>query len=419
MSPQNTPTIALSRVVSRRFSQYLSGLGAHFIPAQNPRETKLATIRVIQTLEFAMIRLFAALLLLGISCVVAVQSVFGQQPKEAKPAVRKKVIEWGWDEPDTKFMRENIAKMEEAPFDGVVFHAMSGSGVNLSWEVWGNRKFEIAEFKQAIEDLRGTKFQRFTDRFLRVNITPAHIDWFDDAAWANVANNFGVAAHVAKKGRCKGFMFDTEQYEGVTEFDYREQKDKAKRSFADYQAKVRQRGREWMKAVNAQNPSPVILLAFGYDICLWNAARPKDRSTAAYGLLPDFLDGMIEVATKETVIVDAWEFSYPYKERKQFDAAYETITKTAADYSAVPEKYREKMKAGFGIWIDHKRKGWDLADFSKNHFSPAEFESSVRSALEVSDEYVWIYSERPKWWTREMLPPAYAEALVKARGAEK
>jgi uncharacterized protein (UPF0264 family) len=83
------------------------------------------------------------------------------------------------------------------------------------------------------------------------------VDWFDDDAWGRVVNNFGVAAHVAKKGRCKGFMFDTEQYEGVTVFDYRKQKDKE--TFAEYQAKVRQRGQEWAKAVNKKFPDITIL----------------------------------------------------------------------------------------------------------------------------------------------------------------
>src|SRR5262245_51228456 len=32
---------------------------------------------------------------------------------------------------------------------------------------------------------------------------------------------------------------------------------------------------------------------------------------------------------------------------------------------------------------------------SASNFSPAEFEAAVRSALEVSDGYVWIYTERP------------------------
>ena len=161
------------------------------------------------------------------------------------------------------------------------------------------------------------------------------------------------------------------------------------------------------------------MLTFGYDVSYWRAAKPKDRSTAKYGLLADFLDGVLDACTKETVLVDGYEFSYPYKQRKQFEEAYESITKKALEWTAAPEKYKAQVKAGFGLWMDHKRKGWDVADFSMNYFSPAEFETAVRLALEVSDGYVWIYSERPKWWTNEMLPKEYVEALAKARKGEK
>ena len=34
--------------------------------------------------------------------------------------------------------------------------------------------------RQAVTDLKATKFNRFTDLFLRVNVTPAKVDWFDD-----------------------------------------------------------------------------------------------------------------------------------------------------------------------------------------------------------------------------------------------
>ena len=364
-----------------------------------------------------MIRRFPVIPLLGLLSVTLALPTAVRPGQENDLLKGKKLIEWGWDEPDTKFIRGNIEKMEQFPFDGVVFHATSDKGENLSWEVWGSKKFASDDFKQAVDDLKATRFSRLTDRFLRVNVTPAKVDWFDDDAWACVVNNFGVAAQVAKGGRCKGFMFDTEQYEGVTVFDYRRQKDK--KPFAEYQAKVRQRGQEWAKSVNKQYPDITILLTFGYDVSYWRAAKPKDRSTAAYGLLADFLDGVLDACSKETVLVDAWEFSYPYKERKQFEQAYETITKKALGWTAAPEKYKGQVKAGFGIWMDHKGKGWDVADFSKNHFSPTEFEAAVRSALQVSDGYVWIYSERAKWWTNEMLPKEYVEALAKARKTKK
>jgi hypothetical protein len=39
------------------------------------------------------------------------------------PRQEKKVIEFGWDEPGTEFVRERVDEMETAPLDGCVFHA--------------------------------------------------------------------------------------------------------------------------------------------------------------------------------------------------------------------------------------------------------------------------------------------------------
>jgi hypothetical protein len=38
----------------------------------------------------------------------------------------KKLIEFGWDEPGTTFMRQHIDETEMAPFDGCVFHVHYG-----------------------------------------------------------------------------------------------------------------------------------------------------------------------------------------------------------------------------------------------------------------------------------------------------
>jgi hypothetical protein len=118
--------------------------------------------------------------------------------------------------------------------------------------------------------------------------------------------------------------------------------------------------------------------------------------------------------------VDAWEYSYPYKERSQFEEAYTTVREKSVEWTAQPEKYRRHVEAGFGIWMDcrWRQVGWNLDDFSKNHFTPAEFETTVRLALDVSDEYVWIYTEQPRWWTNERLPAEYVAALKQARRSD-
>ena len=60
-------------------------------------------------------------------------------------------------------------------------------------------------------------------------------------------------------------MFDNEQYQSSL-FDYRKQQHRDKKSFAEYGAKVRQRGREWMQEVAGHYPNITILLTFGYVI---------------------------------------------------------------------------------------------------------------------------------------------------------
>jgi hypothetical protein len=47
----------------------------------------------------------------------------------------------------------------------------------------------------------------------------------------------------------------------------------------------------------------------------------------------------------------------------------------------------------------------------------------VRNALAGTDEYVWIYSETPRWWSDQgkplQLPEAYIESLRHARDPAK
>jgi hypothetical protein len=68
--------------------------------------------------------------------------------------------------------------------------------------------------------------------------------------------------------------------------------------------------------------------------------------------------------------------------------------------------------------------GWNTKDHSKNYFTPQQFERSVRKAIETADEYVWIYTEMPRWWSAENnggpveLPAEYEKALRKAAGRE-
>src|SRR5205823_5528220 len=88
-----------------------------------------------------------------------------------------------------------------------------------------------------------------------------------------------------------------------------------------------------------------------------------------------------------------------------------------------PKKYERVVSAGFGLWMDYdwRKNGWNMDEPSKNYFTPESFEASLRQALETTDEYVWVYSETPRWWSAEggsvKLPEAYEMAIRRARNA--
>jgi hypothetical protein len=336
----------------------------------------------------------------------------------------KRLIEFGWDEPDTAFMRRHIAEMEGTPFDGCVFHAnyaTPGSpGGSFLLEAWGTRAFSTADLGPALADLQATPFRRFTDNFLRFNTTPGDVDWFDD--FSAVLANARLAAQVARQGKAKGILLDVEQYQAPL-FTYGLQRDVRTTPWDAYAAQVRQRGREVMEAFQQGYPDLTVFLTFGYSgPWLESSSGVRPLAACEYGLLVPFLDGMVEAARGGTRLVDGYEPAYFHeRDTTKFTAAYRTITEGLLPIVADPAAYRRRVSVGFGLWldVDSRTRGWDGVDGGKNFYTPEAFEASVRAALEVAEEYVWIYTEAPRWWSEDGqpvdLPTGYAEALRRAR----
>ena len=156
-------------------------------------------------------------------------------PRERIPRIGrpKKLIEFGWDEPDTAFLRQHIEEIEKTPFDGCVFHVLAtdsqGKQENFTWLCWGRRAFSAAELEAPLDDLRATTFRRFTHNFLRLNTAPGDLDWFDDHA--AILNNCRLAARVAREGKCAGILFDVEEYQGRL-FTFSKQRDAATKTWS-------------------------------------------------------------------------------------------------------------------------------------------------------------------------------------------
>jgi len=334
----------------------------------------------------------------------------------------KKLIEFGWDEPDAAFLRNRVSEMRATPFDGCVFHMdaiRDGAKIPFTWRCWSSEAFEESAVSHVLDDLNAAQAAGgFPDNFLRFNTTPADVDWFDD--FTAILSNAELAAQIARRGHCRGILFDIEQYNAPL-FNHSKQRDAASKSWDVYAERVRQRGCEVMDAFERGFPGLTVFLTFGYCLPYHQMIR-RGTSLAEtdYGLLAPFLDGMVEACSGDAVLVDGHELSYGYHEPEQFDAAYRKMKEELLPIVADPDKYAWVFSFGFGLWLDHdwRRLGWDGEDFSKNSHQPEQFGACVRRALEVADEYVWIYSETPRWWSAEgpvKLPEAYVQAIRRAR----
>ena len=345
--------------------------------------------------------------------------------RSAAPARGKKIIEMGWDEPDTRFLRRSIARMQTAPFDGCVFHVMyrgtDGRDSNFTWRVWGRRAFTDAELAQAREDLRVTRFGGFRHSYLRVNVTPGDVGWFDDEGFSAVVRNLRLAAALARVAGVPGVMLDTEQYE-TRLWTYARQPDAARRSWPEYAEQVRRRGRQAIEALQAGYPGLTVFLTFGYSLP-WHETTGGQGSLSqcANGMLAPFLDGMLDGARGNTRFVDGYELSYAYRDPGRFRSARVRVRESLLTIVANPEAYRARVTVAFGIWLDHdwRTHGWHAEEPERNYFPPGLFSRVLTEALEAADEYVWVYSETPRWWDAQgafrQLPSTYVETVRRAQ----
>ena len=348
-------------------------------------------------------------------------SLTGAQIASAERALpAKKLIEYGWDVPPPDFVRQHIREMEQRPFDGLIFRMPDGFGQAFTVAKW-----DEAKFATALEDLRAIQWGSFTDNFI-VTWAASTMDWFSDEDWATVRRNVGMMAQAAAAGRCKGLCFDPEPY-GNNPWAYSEAAHRNEKSFAQYEAQVRKRGAQFMRAITARKPDAVVHTFFLLSIVRQIAADPDPAKRASllahhsYGLLPAFLNGMLDAAGPKVVITDGNENSYYYTEPLSYYTSYHWMRQGALAFVA-PEnvpKYQSQVQVSQALYVDHVFNLRGPGRWLSAALSPEDrarwFEQNVYYALATADEYVWCYSEKMNWWKSEGIPPGLPEAIASAR----
>jgi hypothetical protein len=274
-------------------------------------------------------------------------------------------------------------------------------------------------FAGAADTIGAIPFRRFKSNFLRMNVTPGDVDWFDD--YSQVIANVGMMARLARSAHAKGVFLDTEQYQTHL-FEYATARHARTRTYAEYVAQAKRRGADVMRAFEGGYPGLTVFLSNGWTlpyITLLGDRIPIEKQH--YSLLMAFLDGMVEAASDSARIVDGCEGAFFLRKTTDVDDYCDHFRVGGRLYCTDSLKFDRVVSLGLGIWLDHDstHRPWDLKDFSKNYRDPANTTVILRRAIEDSDGYVWLYSQQPKWWSAEgghqKLPDAYVKAVLDAR----
>ena len=329
------------------------------------------------------------------------------------PTMPARTLAMGWTVPEPPALLPHLAQAEaEAPFDGLVLtlrnnNQRAGTQWTLGYNAWHARAERPDSYAQAVKALTTitATAQRYRHNLLDLKCQPGQADWFSDAAWTVCWHNCTLLAKLAHDTGCVGIFMDTEHYSGGTPFSFlpttTTHRDSTK-TFAEYQAKVRQRGQEYMQALQTAFPGLVVLLSMGYSNAYSVARQALSLAQSGYGLLPSFLDGMLDATT--VPLYDGYEQGYGFLHASHYNSVLSQFLLGGPVWS-LSLRYDDYYQPSFGLWLDYARR-WDGTDLTKNYFSPLAWQATVRLAQRKTFGYVWLYAERPNWFDGT-LPAGY------------
>ena len=368
--------------------------------------------------------------------LVAAGVAAGAMAQDGEPGMaaftHRKVIKlYGWERPDTAGLRANVEVIKRAGFDGLGVNVMPNGGIpdalwgrdgNYLW--FGAHPFKREDFTNAISDLNATDMGRLTDNFIHVAARGTKTVGFFSTGWPTVVENARVLGWVAGQAGLRGITLDVE--EGFP-FSYVKSCE-GEHSFEEAAAQARTCGKEYMEALCEEAPGIAVWLTHGY----WAAACQMERDGLGgieetdYALLPAFIDGLLEGASGDAVVIDGCEITYPYICYKTFADFVRRTEAQALALTSAGDLYRKRMRRALALWTGFPKAFESMAgDPQGNHFSPKAFEHAVSYALSLSDEYVWVWSGANVWWPVTMsfggqrktfaVPEVYVDALARGR----
>lgn len=347
----------------------------------------------------------------------------------------KKIIYYGWDSPDTRYVARHWREIDKMPFDGLGVQVAldpekpvrgeGSTGNLLGWQVFGKRLSRPERLNQRAKELREPRWGRVRELFLPVAIATRDQDlgfnWFDDGRWSEIERNWEDLVALARNGGCRGIIVDPEHYDYECElFSYRQHREqRSARDFGDYAAQATRRGRSLGEAIRTGFPNMTIAFTYGYALADENGQASKALPEARYALLPAFLDGLVRGAGENAHFVDLYEAGHGFTTAQQWEGGLRKNREDGLRLTKEPDLVTRFFEVGTSVRWDAAvaRSGWAGISGGAGAGKVASgVSSALRHAIEASSQYVWLYSERvPRLFPADARATPYLEGVRAAR----
>lgn len=347
------------------------------------------------------------------------------------PSPPKKLIQIGWDQPPTEYVRDHWREIEAAtPFDGITLVARFTHEGKTHDEngVLVPQKWPREALAPALANLRAARFTRLKHNFVRVNSTPGTLDWFQDAHWDAAAHNIGNVTWLARQAGLKGICFDPESY---GDKQYRWKPDSG-HTFKETQAMARKRGAQIMRAVAREYPDVTVWVLWLFSLnraSVGNTGETDALQTDNYGLWPAFINGWLDALPPRAQLVDGVEDAYYFRDQARFADTYSDLRGVHGPLLSAllaPEnraKYQTQVSVSFGVYLDAyldpESSRFYLGPLTPGGTRLGRMRDTLVRALAVADDYAWLYNEQVKWWpltdTPEWKPGGFFDTSAKSR----
>ena len=333
---------------------------------------------------------------------------------------KKVILGQAWTDRTPDVILQNIGTLNKT-FDGVFLEVYGYGHKDPKGATASSRRilqkdfeFKYEWFAPEAPKLRKIAEGGLKHSFIGTAARYGDLDWFNDEHWRIACNNYGVMARLAREGGIAGIEFDAEMY-AFKQFNYQPYCGKSRHQVW---MKARERGKQWITEVQKNYPGITIFCLFLHTLNYETLGTADNNAYAQGNLFVAFFNGMLDGLDPATKLIEGNEiYTYKASSRRHFDFALaqehmlfnsqvlpENRLKAKAQIAYAPAIYMDAYFFNSKKASAYHRAVYDVMTPGLAWDDPARMKAFYRNFAEAvrdSDEYVWIYQERIRYFGRD------------------